>query len=193
LKLLTRRRFQRLLMLVLLLQIRRPKSYGCWLKEKARAASQKDRAREGDAEDEDLSRQEEVDAAFRTWLRNKRTGKKENTSVESEPKRWCKPPSLHVNPKVKKSSTRKAELAVAASGSAPCFQRGRTEVESQRAYEAWLARVRKEDHVRRAQSQQTLRRLEQQQREKHLQTWRRKLAVCAYSTLAVDSWARNED
>lgn len=94
-----------------------------------------------------------------------------------------------MNPKTK-GSTRKAEraeLSMIKANSVSYLHHDRSEAENQQAYEAWLARVRQEDQVRRALRRDELDRLEQQQREKHKRTWRKKLAVCAYSTLVVDS------
>uniref|UniRef100_H3GFJ4 Uncharacterized protein n=1 Tax=Phytophthora ramorum TaxID=164328 RepID=H3GFJ4_PHYRM len=114
---------------------------------------------------------------YELWLKKK---------ARSKP--WRKPPSLHVNPKTE-GKTRKVEHAeprMSKSSSATYIQRGRSEVENQHAYAVWMERVRQEDQIRRAQCQEELKRLEQQQREKHKVTWRKKLAVCAYSTLVVD-------
>ncbi|KAL4160309.1 hypothetical protein PRNP1_000879 [Phytophthora ramorum] len=110
----------------------------------------------------------------------------DNKQEESKP--WRKPPSLHVNPKTegKARKVEHAEPRMSKSSSATYIQRGRSEVENQHAYAAWMERVRQEDQIRRAQCQEELKRLEQQQREKHKVTWRKKLAVCAYSTLVVD-------
>ncbi|KAG7381300.1 hypothetical protein PHYPSEUDO_006227 [Phytophthora pseudosyringae] len=166
-----------------LLQVRRSKSYSHWLREKTRA---NELSRAQDADDDAQDTQAEAEAAFRDWLRRKRrTGKKQKHALDTkdsvQPKPWCKPPSLHVNPKTNKGASRKAERAAVV----PHLHQERSEAESLQAYEAWLARVRLEDRIRRAQRRDELNKLEQQQREKHKLTWRKKLAVCAYSTLVV--------
>ncbi|KAG2829850.1 hypothetical protein PC116_g11998 [Phytophthora cactorum] len=153
-----------------ILKIRKSKSYNLWLKEKSRANSKQSHVQEPGYDDDNQGRQAEIDAAFRDWLRQKQTSKKQKNAVDTKPnlqcKPWCKPPSLHVNLKTKKGSTRKAEHASITKAN---------------------TRVRLEDRVRRTQRRDELDRLEKQQREKHKITWRKKVAVCAYSTLAVYS------
>ncbi|KAH7477023.1 uncharacterized protein KRP23_7697 [Phytophthora ramorum] len=178
-----------------ILKIRKSVPYELWLKKKARVSKGTcEKAVDYTAED---NKQEEVDAAFQDWLRRKRkqarSAKKQKQQAapekdKAESKPWRKPPSLHVNPKTE-GKTRKVEHAeprMSKSSSATYIQRGRSEVENQHAYAVWMERVRQEDQIRRAQCQEELKRLEQQQREKHKVTWRKKLAVCAYSTLVVD-------
>ncbi|KAG2789252.1 hypothetical protein JG687_00004879 [Phytophthora cactorum] len=175
-----------------ILKIRKSKSYNLWLKEKSRANSKQSHVQEPGYDDDNQGRQAEIDAAFRDWLRQKQTSKKQKNAVDTKPnlqcKPWCKPPSLHVNLKTKKGSTRKAEHAsITKANSTSYLHREHSKSENQQAYNAWLARVRLEDRVRRTQRRDELDRLEKQQREKHKITWRKKVAVCAYSTLAVYS------
>ncbi|OWZ22573.1 hypothetical protein PHMEG_0002716 [Phytophthora megakarya] len=166
-----------------ILKIRRSKSYDHWLKEKIRTS--RESRTEEPKDDGNQHTQAEIDAAFRDFLRRKRKQtknvenqamlKQEMNDAQSKPR--CKAPSLHVNPTIKKGSSRKAEYTAA-------VRRERTETECQEVYEAWLARVRLEDQAKLAQRRDELDRLEKQQRDKHKVTWRKKLAVCAYSTLA---------
>ncbi|KAL3671944.1 hypothetical protein V7S43_002611 [Phytophthora oleae] len=162
-----------------ILKVQRSKSYTQWLKEKTRAKNQAHEVEvEHHGNNED--KKAECDAAFRDFLRRKRKeAKKQHTKAPMKP--WCKPPSLHVNPKTKK------KVSTRTNDSPPYLRRERSEVETQQAYSTWLARIRLEDRVRRAQRHEELDRLEQQQREKHKVTWRKKLAVCSYSTLVLDN------
>ncbi|ETL43387.1 hypothetical protein L916_06082 [Phytophthora nicotianae] len=171
-----------------ILKIRKSKSYSLWLKEKQASTQPSVQTLGGD--DDNQEKQADIDAAFRDWLRRKRTSKKQKGAVDTKSslQSWCKPPSLHVNPKTKKRSTRKAERTSLNEANKTLYlHRERSESENQQAYNAWLARVRQEDGVRRTQRRDELDRLEQQQREKHKKTWRKKVAVCAYSTLALNS------
>ncbi|KAF4046482.1 hypothetical protein GN244_ATG00870 [Phytophthora infestans] len=160
--------------------------YRLWLKEK----NQVEQSHVKNHDDDNQDKQIEIDAAFQDWLRRKQSSKKQQKKITNadrrfQPKPWCKPPSLHVNPKTKKASTRKAPNAKPNNMQhLPCEH---TEVDNQQAYNAWLARVRLEDRVRQTQRRDELDRLEQQQRDKHTKTWRKKVAVGAYSTLVPHS------
>ncbi|CEG43513.1 uncharacterized protein PHALS_13706 [Plasmopara halstedii] len=167
-------------------KIHKSMPFDIWLKEKIRA-HQNYRIQERIATDR-LRTAAEIDASFRDWLRRKRMIKKQknaddaDTSGSAKPKPYCKPPSLHVNPKLKKGSTRTAEHTSVIESK---LRSKHSEFENQQAYNAWLARIRVQDRVRRLQRRDELIKLEQQQREKHRITWRKKLAVCAYSTQAL--------
>ncbi|KAG1686558.1 hypothetical protein DVH05_006460 [Phytophthora capsici] len=166
-----------------ILKVQRSKTYTQWLKEKTLAKKQSNKLNVQDNNNNE-DKQAECDAAFRDFLRRKRKeAKKQQTKDKENPsmKSWCKPPSLHVNPKTKKKGSTSTNECP------PYVRRERTQAESQQAYDAWLARVRLEDRVKRTQRRDELDRLEQQQREKHKVTWRKKLAVCAYSTLVLDN------
>ncbi|KAE9044302.1 hypothetical protein PR003_g15741 [Phytophthora rubi] len=171
-----------------ILNVRRSIAYDHWLKQKTRSNKDSRALEAGCIDTDNQDKQAEIDAAFQDWLKRKRkSSKKKKTASNNsseQPKPWRKPPSQHVNPKTK-GTTRKPEQVNPNSESNP--HRCRSEAESQQAYNAWLARVRLEDQIRRAQRRDELDRLEQQQREKHKVTWRKKLAVCAYSTLVVDN------
>ncbi|KAG6622416.1 uncharacterized protein IUM83_05569 [Phytophthora cinnamomi] len=177
-----------------ILNVHRSVSYDHWLKKKKKARANSESHELDCIDDNNQDKQAEIDAAFQDWLRRKRkSNKKSKTASNSngndeQPMPWRKPPSLHVNPKTK-GKTRRAEQTkpiIPNDHGVSYLRRSHSEAESQQAYEVWLARVHQEDRIRQTQRRKELDRLEQQQREKHKITWRKKLAVCAYSTLVVD-------
>jgi len=82
-----------------------------------------------------------------------------------------------VNPKIKRSKP--ASNKSDANPSKKHSRQSETEVAA--AYDAWMARVRLEDRVRRSQRRQERAIKAAQEKETHVNKWRKKLVVCAYS------------
>lgn len=89
-----------------------------------------------------------------------------------------------MNPKIKRAKQTPASLTKPGSNPAKKHSQ-QSEAEAAAAYDAWLARVRLEDRVRRSQRRQERALQAQGAREAHVAKWKKKLVVCAYFTAAA--------
>ncbi|RLN88349.1 hypothetical protein BBJ28_00000683 [Nothophytophthora sp. Chile5] len=162
------------------MQIHKPLSYRRWLKQKAqtsKAVQQQGASNNADGEEEEQEKRAKSEAAFREWVRRKQ---KQTRIVKRQQKQQQKEKATQDNIQAERTAP-----SLSKASSAPSLQlphRPHKEAESAQAYGAWLARVRLEDAVKRAQHREERAKLAQQQRAIHEATWRKKLAVCAYST-----------